>query len=54
MFEDAEAGVEAALAGNMYCIAIGDPEHLGQAHRVIQSFLEIPDPAEALLALEAD
>jgi len=54
VFEDAEAGVEAALAGNMYCIAIGDPEHLGQAHRVIQSFLEIPDPAEALLALEAD
>ena len=54
VFEDAEAGVEAALAGNMYCIGIGDPEHLGQAHRVIQSFLEIPDPAEALLALEAD
>ncbi len=54
VFEDAKAGVEAALAGDMYCIAVGNPEHLGSAHRVIQSFLEIPDPAEALLALQAD
>lgn len=52
VFEDAEAGVEAALAGNMYCIAVGNPDHLGAAHRVIQSFVDIPDPAETLLALE--
>jgi len=36
----------------MYCIAVGNPDHLGAAHRVIQSFVDIPDPAETLLALE--
>ena len=51
VFEDAEAGVEAALAGGMRCIGVGQPDVLGKAHRVIQSFDEIPDPAAALLAL---
>ncbi len=35
VFEDAEAGVEAALAGNMKCVGIGSPEVLGKAHLVI-------------------
>lgn len=51
VFEDAEAGVEAALAGGMRCIGVGHPDVLGRAHRVIQSFDEIPDPTSALLAL---
>jgi beta-phosphoglucomutase len=34
VFEDAEAGVEAALAANMKCIGIGSPEQLGNANRV--------------------
>ncbi|MDG1252291.1 MAG: beta-phosphoglucomutase [Schleiferiaceae bacterium] len=44
VFEDAAAGVEAAQAGGMACIGLGDPQVLGSAHRVIQSFIEIPDP----------
>ncbi|MBK3516934.1 beta-phosphoglucomutase [Carboxylicivirga marina] len=35
VFEDAEAGVEAALAGNMKCIGIGSPDVLGKANMVI-------------------
>jgi len=35
VFEDAEAGVEAALAGNMKCVGIGSPNNLGKAHLVI-------------------
>ena len=44
VFEDAAAGGEAALAGGMACVGLGDPIVLGAAHRVIQSFSEIPDP----------
>jgi beta-phosphoglucomutase len=51
VFEDAEAGVEAALAGGMVCIAVGQPDVLGRAHRVIQSFDQIPNPTEAVTAL---
>jgi len=35
VFEDAEAGVEAALAGNMRCIGIGSADVLGKAHMVV-------------------
>jgi beta-phosphoglucomutase len=35
VFEDAEAGVEAALAAGMKCVGIGSPEQLGKANLVI-------------------
>lgn len=38
VFEDAEAGVEAALAAGMMCIGIGNPEILRRANRVIPGF----------------
>lgn len=39
VFEDAEAGVEAAINGGMYCVGIGKKEILGKAHLVIPGFL---------------
>lgn len=38
VFEDAEAGIEAALAAGMKCIGIGDPRILGKANAVIPGF----------------
>jgi len=38
VFEDAEAGIEAALAANMKCVGIGKPEILGKANIVIPGF----------------
>ena len=38
VFEDAAAGVEAALNGGMKCVGIGLPENLGKAHLVIPGF----------------
>ena len=38
VFEDAPKGVEAALAGGMYCVGVGEEEHLGKAHKVINGF----------------
>ncbi len=35
VFEDAEAGVEAALNAGMKCVGIGSAKQLGKAHRVI-------------------
>jgi beta-phosphoglucomutase len=35
IFEDAEAGVEAAIAAGMRCIGIGSPALLGKANKVI-------------------
>lgn len=35
VFEDAEAGVEAALAAGMKCVGVGSPEHLGKANKVV-------------------
>ncbi|TRX50937.1 beta-phosphoglucomutase [Fulvivirga sp. M361] len=35
VFEDAAAGVEAAINGDMYCVGIGAPEVLGKAHWVV-------------------
>lgn len=39
--EDAEAGVQAALAGGMFAIGLGDPVRVGAAHRVCASVAEI-------------
>lgn len=38
VFEDAEAGVEAALSGNMRCVGVGSPEVLNRATLVIPGF----------------
>jgi beta-phosphoglucomutase len=41
VFEDAAAGVEAALAGGMKCIGIGSPDILGKAHLVVEGLHEM-------------
>lgn len=41
VFEDAEAGVEAARRAGMHCIGIGSPENLGQADFVVASLQEM-------------
>jgi len=38
VFEDAPAGIEAALAGGFTAVGIGSPEHLGKASKVIPGF----------------
>ncbi len=38
VFEDAAAGIEAALNAKMYCIGIGSPDILYKAHKVIPGF----------------
>jgi len=40
VFEDAQAGVQAALAGGFQCVGIGDPQSLDQAHHVMQNFID--------------
>ena len=35
VFEDAEAGIEAAIAGGMRCVDIGSPDILGRANLVV-------------------
>lgn len=35
VFEDAEAGVEAAIAAGMKCVGVGDDQRLKLAHRVV-------------------
>ncbi len=41
VFEDAVAGVEAAIAGGMYCIGVGSEEILSKANFVIPDFKEM-------------
>ncbi len=41
VFEDAEAGVEAAVAGGMKCVGIGSPDILGKADFVMDGFKNI-------------
>lgn len=41
VFEDAEAGVEAAINGKMKCVGIGSPEILGKANMVIPGFEDL-------------
>jgi beta-phosphoglucomutase len=38
VFEDAEAGVEAALAAGMKCVGVGNPQILWRANMVIKGF----------------
>ncbi|MEP6737647.1 MAG: beta-phosphoglucomutase [Chryseolinea sp.] len=42
VFEDAEAGVEAALSAGMKCIGIGNKAMLGKANRVIEHTGQFP------------
>ena len=48
VFEDAEAGVDAALAAGMKCVGVGSPSLLGHAHKVIAKTGEftVPDLLE--------
>ena len=39
VFEDAQSGVDAALAGGFYAVGIGRPDSLGHAHLVIPNFV---------------
>ena len=41
--EDAEAGIEAAIAGNMKCIGVGSKEILGKANTVVTSTKELAE-----------
>lgn len=41
VFEDAEAGIEAARRAGMHCIGIGSPENLGKADFVISSLQDM-------------
>lgn len=49
VFEDAAAGIEAAKAGGMYAIGVGDPIILNLADRIIPGFEDVD--TELLLAL---
>jgi beta-phosphoglucomutase len=40
VFEDAEAGVEAALAAGMKCVGVGSPAQLKKANRVVKSIAD--------------
>ncbi len=41
VFEDAEAGVEAALAAGMKCVGVGAPVNVGKAHRVVSNTADV-------------
>lgn len=41
VFEDAQAGIEAAIAGGMKCVGVGSPELLGRANLVIPDLKKI-------------
>lgn len=41
VFEDAQAGIEAAIAGGMKCVGVGDPVLLGRADLVIPDLRKI-------------
>lgn len=42
VFEDAEAGVEAALAAGMKCVGVGSADQLGKAHAIVKSTADFP------------
>lgn len=44
VFEDAEAGVDAALAAGMKCVGVGSPVQLKRAHKVITNTGEFQIP----------
>ncbi len=41
VFEDAEAGIEAAINGGFKCVGIGSPKNLGNANYVMEGFEKI-------------
>lgn len=41
VFEDARAGIEAAIAGGMKCVGVGSPDQLGRANIVIPDLRKI-------------
>jgi beta-phosphoglucomutase len=41
VFEDAEAGVEAALAAGMKCVGVGNEEQLNKAHEVVAKTADV-------------
>ena len=41
VFEDAEAGVEAAINGNMHVVGIGDKQTLSKADMVVSGFKNV-------------
>jgi len=41
VFEDAEAGVEAARRAGMKCVGVGDAEHLGEANLVVKHTADV-------------
>ncbi len=41
VFEDAQAGIEAAIAGGMKCVGVGNPKLLGKADMVIPDLRKI-------------
>jgi len=41
VFEDAQAGIEAAIRGGMKCVGVGDPELLGRADLVIPDLRKV-------------
>jgi beta-phosphoglucomutase len=51
VFEDAEAGVQAALKAGMKCVGIGPRERVGQAHLVASGLHELT--VEQVLSLDA-
>jgi beta-phosphoglucomutase len=50
VFEDAQAGIQAANAAGMLSIGIGDPQVLSEAFRVFNNFTEIDQNIMALLS----
>lgn len=42
VFEDAGAGVEAALAAGMKCVGVGAAENVGKAHRIVKNTADFP------------
>ena len=42
VFEDAEAGVEAALAAGMKCVGVGSVDQLGKAHAIVKTTADFP------------
>jgi len=41
VFEDAQAGIDAAKNGNMYCVGVGSPENLKGADYIVSGFLGV-------------
>jgi len=50
VFEDAKAGVEAALAGGFCCVGVGQADILQQAHLIIPDFASI-SPSDLWISL---